>query len=45
VQLSATIDAFGLLDDRRYLEDLKQTAAPGDARAIAERLAALPAGP
>lgn len=44
-QLSATIDAFGLLDDRRYLEDLKQTAAPGDARAIAERLAALPAGP
>jgi hypothetical protein len=44
-QLSATIDAFGLLDDRRYLEDLKQTAAPDDARAIEERLAALPAGP
>jgi hypothetical protein len=45
VQLSATIDAFGLLDDRRYLEDLKQTAAPDDSRAIEERLAALQAGP
>jgi hypothetical protein len=42
-QLVATIDAFGLLDDRRYLEDLKPTAAPEDARAIDARLATLAA--
>jgi hypothetical protein len=42
-QLAATIDAFGLLDDRRYLEDLKPTAAPEDARAIDARLAVLAA--
>ena len=42
-QLAATIDAFGLLDDRRYLEDLKPTAAPEDARAIDARLATLAA--
>lgn len=42
-QLAATIDAFGLLDDRRYLEDLKPTVAAEDARAIDARLAALAA--
>jgi hypothetical protein len=44
-QLAATIDAFGLLDDRRYLEDLKPTVAAEDARAIDARLAALAASP
>jgi hypothetical protein len=42
-QLAATIDAFGLLDDRRYLEDLKPTVAAEDVRAIDARLAALAA--
>ena len=44
-QLAATIDAFGLLDDRRYLEELKPTVAAEDVRAIDARLAALAASP
>jgi hypothetical protein len=43
-QLSAAIDAFRLLDDSEYLEELKEGASPEDAQVIAARLAAIAAG-
>jgi hypothetical protein len=43
-QVAVAIDAFRLLDDAGYLEELKQAASPEDAEVIDARLAAIAAG-